>query len=466
MDTVPLRRPLAALAGFVAGTPSCYAFRIALRVHDRKDTDLDISILGSRSQSKTVRASTVAVRFLLSCLVLSSLAFAQGSAPEIPSTFFAMTTLDPVDFPPLTIGAEAHPPQFLWPFIEKQRGSYDFRLIDQYVNEATSHNIPIMLAFGKVPGWEQKHDGKCFDFGGGLKSCPGPPKSLDDWKAFVTATAKHYKGKVQYYEIWNEVNLPVTFNGSTEELVDLARVAYPVIKSIDPNALVLAPSMGDNPQIETGHWDAWLTSYLQAGGSRYADGATLHGYTGGKDPEAIARFTNTIRQIMDNNGLAGKPIFNTEGGWGVLLPQGEDNQAAFIARWYILQAALFATNNLQSAAWYTWGHPNGNNWGAIERPDHTPTQAGLAFNEVYKWLVGAMMPKPCTYVGQDAKHAIWACNLERSGGYKAQAVWNTTGPVSYKFPRGFTRYRDLEGNTASLNGGSVTIGPKPILLEK
>lgn len=415
---------------------------------------------------KKTWGSTASFLLALACLVLASPAFAQGSAPPIPSTFFAMTTLDAGDFPPLSIGAEGHPPQFMWPFIEKQKGSYDFGLIDQYVNNASSRSMPITLAFGKVPGWQMKHEGKCFDFGGGTKSCPGPPKSLDDWKAFLTTTAQHYKGKVQYYEIWNEVNLPVTFNGSTEELVDLAQVAYTVIKSIDPRAMVLAPSMGDNPQIETARWDAWLTSYLQAGGGKYADGGTLHGYTGGKDPEAIVRQTNATRQILDNNGLRGAPLFNTEGGWGVLLPQGEDNQAAFVARWYILQAGLFATDNLQSASWYAWGHPDKNNWGAIERSDRTPTQAGVALNEVYKWLVGATMPKPCSYVGPDTKHALWTCDLGRSGGYQAQAVWNTAGPSSYKVPGGYSRYRDLAGNSKPISGGSVMIGQKPILLEK
>ena len=427
---------------------------------------MDIFKFRSKRLSHAANLLTLSACFLIASVLLSSSARAQNPTPEIPSTFFAMTTLDANDFPPLSVGAEAHPSAFLWPFIEKKRGSYQWDMIDPFVNDANSRNIPVTLAFGKVPGWEMKGAGKCADFGGGMKSCPGPPVSLDDWKAIVTAVAKHYKGRVQYYEIWNEVNLPVHFTGSPQELVDLAKVAYTTIKSIDPNAKVLMPSMGSNPQIETAHWDAWLTSYLQAGGGQYADAATFHGYTGGKDPEAIARFIHQDRQILDSNGLSGMPIYDTEGGWGVLLPQGEDNQAGFIARWYLLQAGLLASDNLQSAAWYTWGHPNGNNWGAIERLDHTPTQAGLAFNEVYKWLVGAMVPKPCTFTGQDPKHAVWTCNLERSGGYQAQAVWNTTGPESYRVPKGFTHYRDLAGNTTAINGSSVMIGVKPILLEK
>lgn len=427
---------------------------------------MNISVIRSVRLRHFANFSVVAAYGLIACFFFSSVGLAQNSAPEIPSTFFAMTTLDANDFPPLSVGAEAHPSAFLWPFIEKKRGSYQWDIIDPFVNDASTRNIPITLAFGKVPGWEWKSSGKCVDFGGGMKSCPGPPANLDDWKAVVTAVAKHYKGRVQYYEVWNEVNLPVHFTGSQQELVDLAKIAYTTIKSIDPNAKVLMPSMGSNPQIETAHWDAWLTSYLQAGGGQYADAATFHGYTGGRDPEAIVRFIHQDRQILDNSGLRGMPIYDTEGGWGVLLPPTEDFQAGFVARWYILQAAMFASDNLQSAAWYTWGHPNGNNWGVIERPDHTPTQAGLAFNEVYKWLVGATIPKPCTFSGQSPTHATYTCNLERSGGYQAQAVWNTTDSVSYRVPKGFTHYVDLSGNTSPISGNSVMIGVKPILLEK
>jgi hypothetical protein len=429
------------------------------------DAHLQISIPRSTLLNNLIsRPATIAC--LLVCLGVCPLAIAQDSGQEIPSTFFAMTMLKANDFAPLTVGAEGHPPQFLWPFIEKRRGSYDFDIMDPYVTEANNRNIPITLAFGKVPGWEQKHAGKCWDLGSGIKSCPGPPSSLDDWKAFVTAVAQHYKGRVQFYEIWNEVNLPVTFNGSAQELVDLARVAYPLIKSIDPNATVLAPSMGDNPQTETAHWDAWMTNYLQSGGNQYADGGTFHGYTGAKDPEAIIRLIHACRQVMDHNGLRGLPIYNTEGGWGVIVPQGEDNQAAFMARWYILQASLYATDNLRYASWYAWGEPGRNQWGAIQRPDGTPSEAALTFNEVYKWLVGATLPRVCSFVGQDTHHAVWTCDLERSGGYEAQAVWNTSGPSSYRVPKGFTHYRDLAGNSTPIVGRSVTIGLKPILLEK
>jgi hypothetical protein len=375
-----------------------------------------------------------------------------------------MTTLDATDFPAVTIGAMAHPAQLLWPFIEKRRASHEFSYVDAFVDAAERHHIPIMLTFGRVPIWHAKENAKCDDVG--VMSCPGPPKNIQDWKNFVIAIANHYKGRVQYYELWNEANLPLFWTGTPHELVSLAKAAYPLIKSIDPNAILLGPSVGENPKIETARPDVWMRNYLQAGGGEYADGLTWHGYTGGRDPEAIVEQANLAREIADNGGLRGKPILNTEGGWGVLLPQGPDNQAAFIARWYILQAGLFVHNNLRSAAWFAWGYPGRNNWGTIEKADRTPTQAGVAFNEVYKWMVGASLPEPCTSNAADRMHAVWTCNLTRPGGYQAQAIWNTAGPSTYKVPAGYARYRDLAGNTVSINGSSVSIGPKPILLEK
>jgi hypothetical protein len=47
---------------------------------------------------------------------------------------------------------------------------------------------------------------------------------------------------------------------------------------------------------------------------------------------------------------------------------------------------------------------------------------------------------------------------------KTIAVWNATGSKSFPVPSGFTKYQDLAGVTRSINGSSVTIGWKPILL--
>jgi hypothetical protein len=89
-----------------------------------------------------------------------------------------------------------------------------------------------------------------------------------------------------------------------------------------------------------------------------------------------------------------------------------------------------------------------------------PNEAGVAFNQIYKWMVGATMSDKCIRGG----NGTWTCGLSRGGGYQAQAVWNESYST-YNVPSQYRQYRDLAGGIHSISGGAVSIGPKPILLE-
>lgn len=169
-----------------------------------------------------------------------------------------------------------------------------------------------------------------------------------------------------------------------------------------------------------------------------------------------------MRQTFDQHGLTGKPMFDTEGGWGNGTVTDPDTQTAWLAQWYLLQAGLRASENLQMAAWFTWGDPTTFHWGTIETNAQAPTQAGLAFNQVCRWLVGAVMSQPCSA----APDGSWNCTITRPGGYRALAMWSAQGAKSYTPDPASTEYRDLAGNTVKINKGTpIAIGAKPILLE-
>jgi len=169
-----------------------------------------------------------------------------------------------------------------------------------------------------------------------------------------------------------------------------------------------------------------------------------------------------MRQTFDQHGLAGKPMFDTEGSWGNGTITDPDTQAAWIAQWYLLQASLRSTDDLQFAAWFTWGDPTTFHWGTIETDSGTPTQAGIAFNQVYQWLVGAEMRQPCS----STSDGTCTCSLTRPNGYRALAIWNTQSPKANMPTVTYAAYQDLAGNTTAITkSASVMIGIKSILLE-
>lgn len=141
---------------------------------------------------------------------------------------------------------------------------------------------------------------------------------------------------------------------------------------------------------------------------------------------SILTKVSAMRKVFDQHRLAGKPMFDTEGSWGKANLTDPDVQTAWLARWYLLQAGLRSTANLQMVAWFAW---DGTvfDWGSIEDSSGAPTQAAIAFNQVYYWLVGATIRQPWS----SAADGTWICSLTRPGGYSALAVWNPQGSKAY-----------------------------------
>jgi phospholipase C len=414
---------------------------------------------------------------------------------SIPPDFFGMASVNGADYLKVSFGTLAHPQIGAWPWIEKTKGTYDFTLFDQYVNDAVAHHlvdasntVTMTITLGETPPWAAADSTSCR--GTGVQFCTSGPTNLADWTDFVTHLLAHYDGKtmphVRYYELWNEANLKNWWTGTTAQMVDLGRAALPPIEA-DGQSSLLTPSVaGPAGNVAPDSGTTWMAAYLDAGGALYAGGGAFHGYIAAQSgvtpfpmPEqdvtagciefvtcygSIITRTMQMRQVFDGHGLIGKPMFDTEGSWGNATETDPATQTAWLARWYLLQAGLRAGDNLQEAAWFSWGDPANFHWGTIETTALQPTEAGQGLDQVYNWLVGALLNKPCAPVAG----ATWTCTLTRPGGYRGLVVWNTQGATTY-VPTGLspTDYRDLAGNppVKVTSGTPIPIGPEPELVE-
>lgn len=420
---------------------------------------------------------------------------ASSGATAFTPGFFGMTAMNASDYPPLSFGVLGHPGIGAWPWIERQKGVYDFNLMDAYVNAASAHGLldqssntaSMAITLGFTPQWYAANPASCkLNQPLNVTQCTSAPAHIQDWTNYIKAVMAHYNGvimpHIRYYELWNEMNINLFWTGSNNDLVKLAQAAYPIIHA-DPNSLLLTPSVaGPVGTAAKASGSVWMAAYLDAGGAKYADGGAFHGYiaqevTPFPMPEqdttlgcvaskscygSIITKVKTMRQVFDQHGMAGKPMFDTEGSWGKGNVTDPDTQVAWLARWLLLQAGLRSSANLQMVTWFSWSKPDFN-WGSIEDKSGQPTRAGLAFSQVYGWLVGASMGQPCSATSG----GIWTCALTRPGGYRALAVWSASGSQSYK-PSGATyvQYRDLAGNTTKIaSGGIVPVGALPVLVE-
>jgi hypothetical protein len=372
--------------------------------------------------------------------------------------------------------------------------------LDEEVAQAQAKGLTVIYSFEAVPSW----------------AGPAPNLAPSNWtylSDFATALTTRYKGKIQYYEEFNEPDSYGAWADTYGNLVTFAQTVYQAIKAVDPNALVGAPTAAiqvyqpaSSPTTGASNFVAWMQAYFQAGGNQYADFAGWHPYscqigkygcdaTIGCDKSSgniidcasnvIYNQTDQYRAMLNSVGLANIPLLDTEAGWG---KDDGDNfcpnytttacfqslllEPAYVARFYILIASVGANGSagVQTAYWYAWGttgaFDNGG-WGTLNGSDGQNPAAGVAYGQVYNWLVGSTFTNRCSAAG-----TVWTCPLTLAGGTPAELVWDASlscttsacATSSYTVPSGFTNYSDLTGASYVIPGESMQISASPILL--
>jgi hypothetical protein len=389
-------------------------------------------------------------------LVAGSSAVAQTPPGPVPSTFFGMTIMNSNEWPLIPFGALAKAPGTAWPYLEKTKGTFDWARLDGYVAQANAHGVSFVYTSAYVPPWAAADRSSCHPYAYDTTICSSTVANIEDWKDFMTALVTRYRGRIQVYELWNEPSDHVAFSGTVAQLVALTQAEHDVIRSIDPDALIVGPTM-------QGYMGAYLDSYFAAGGTTDIDAVGMH--SGPNPNNDVAEFmmgsvTTSITSVMKKYGLSSKPLWNTENDWGAntAIPD-PDKQAAFVARDLLLNWNVGVTRDY----WLGWDNST---IGTLWSPTGGVSEAAHAYEQVESWMLGATMA-PCSLNGStNIYHALYTCNLTRSNGYQAQAVWYTDGNKTYAAPSQFTQYRDLTGDTNSVpSNHQVTIGTKPILLE-
>ena len=336
-----------------------------------------------------------------------------------------------------------------WPDLQPDKRQWRFEKLDSYVSLAQQHGTGILLPLGGSPTWASARPQLRSNYQPGFTA---EPANLDDWRTFVRTVVTRYKGRIQAYEVWNEPNLKDFWTGTTDQMLTLTKEASQIIKSVDPHAIVVSPSATADYGIP------WLAEFLKKGGGQYVDVIGYHFYVNPhtKLPEEMVPFIQNVRQVIAENNLENKPLWNTESGW--LQPahfESEEIAAGILARAYILAWAA----GIQRFYWYAWD----NRLMAVKtynEEDHTVTPAGYAYKLMQQWLVGAEMAS-CTESPDD----IWSCQLNRSG-KKQWIVWNPQGSRKFDVPKAWhvRSITPLLHDSKSLSESKIDIGPTPVLL--
>lgn len=411
---------------------------------------------------KRVRYSLVAFLFSITVFpIFPSLtphldAAQSGSAPSLQPTVFTndfvgMHTLSPGRHWPTVPFGGIRTSGTSWGALEPQKGNFDWHSLDTWVSQAQAHHVALDYVFLNTPQWASTRPNESCNKG--PKGCAAPPNP-EDWNEFVTAVVTRYKGKISSYELWNEPNASAYWSGTPQQMVAMASSAYKIIKSIDPNALVVCPSASSTGWPSPA--DVWLDQYLSAGGGKYADVIGWHGYSGRNDrpslpPEDLVRQINVMKSVLAKHHLSNLPLWNTEGGWGKNSQLGSDDEKAdFLVKWYLIQF----TNGVSRAYWYQWDNAD---WGTLWTEGGGLTPAGAAMQQVYDWMRDTTASTPCRQTGP----SLWSCDLQK-GNVQYRAVWSSAASVNYPDSQKYSSFVQVGSSTQTQAGKPMSVGSRPV----
>ncbi len=197
---------------------------------------------------------------------------------------------------------------------------------DEIVDLAEQNGMELIVRISNPPEWTRS-----------ASDAPGtfaPPDNVQDFADFVSAVVSRYKGRVRYYQLWNEPNIYPEWGSypiSPEQYTELLKAGAIAARAADPDAVIIAGALAatinlqpDDPAPANSLSDLlFLQRMYDAGAAPYFDIMAVQGYglwSGPTDRRMHPRVLNIshhkfIRDLMVKNGDAHKPIWLAEMNW-------------------------------------------------------------------------------------------------------------------------------------------------------
>lgn len=176
---------------------------------------------------------------------------------------------------------------FRWEIVEPVEGQITW--YDEKVDRAADYGIAIMGTVGSEwPSWATSSNGL---------------PDLDKWESFVERLVTHYRGRVLYWEVWNEA----VHVFRSDFYAELLRRAAAAIHRADPDAKIVG--MGGAANI---NWVLEVMGHLGDNWRQYLDYISTHIYPATTEPsvsetaDIMLRFK---REVIDRFGIE---VWNTE----------------------------------------------------------------------------------------------------------------------------------------------------------
>lgn len=139
-------------------------------------------------------------------------------------------------------------------------------------------------AFNELSGKDNISSVFILSYGNNMYTKGGYPNSeidIEKFSEYVSWVVKRYKGKIKYYEIWNEWLLGTGVPDKKSKrpgdaiYLELIKTASHIIRKEDPSAIIITGSINPLKPIDRN----WMYGLVNKGLLNYVDGLSIHPYS-------------------------------------------------------------------------------------------------------------------------------------------------------------------------------------------
>ncbi len=208
---------------------------------------------------------------------------------------------------------------------------------DQIVDLADKYGMELIVRVSTPPSWSRAAGDEVGTF--------APPDNYEDFGDFVYTLVARYRGRIRYYQLWNEPNIYPEWGSyaiSPEDYTRLLKIGATRAREADPDVVIIAGALASTIALQPAAPPPnnalndliFLQRMYDAGAAPYFDIMAMQAYglwSGPTDRRMQPRVMNYgrpqyVRDLMVANGDASKPIWISEMAWNAVPDEVADKR--------------------------------------------------------------------------------------------------------------------------------------------
>ena len=351
---------------------------------------------------------------------------------------------------------------FNWSSIEREKGHFDFSGYDAYVDGAKAAGKKVIAVLAYQTDW-------IFPNGESKKYIP--PEYIPDFLHYIEETVKHFQGRVDVWNIWNEPNI-FFWKGTDREFYELSRLTALKIRETDPDAYIVGGAYSRAPK-------RFIKKMNEAGGMKNLDGLAFHPYA--RNPAGAMGVHDRFVKIASDINFKGD-IWITEIGHptGGMYPHKTTLEK--LPSYVVKELCGVAARGVRATLWYQlFDHYNKGevpkrkpSWQSSEDffgllyPNLQRKDAAYAYGLCGKFIPGSRYTPGYLKREQIPSSIVSVCFLNGTSGYNTLVVWNDRKRIKEA-----TLYLDAPAMLYDITTGkgrplaavtSLEIGTQPLII--